>query len=295
MDTSSRNRWIIGSAVAVVILMSSMMYSVPEGRVAVVTLFGKPVRVAQNAGLKAKLPLPFERVIMLDARSRLYETRLTETLTKDKKNVILVTYAIWKVADPVRFVEAVAGIEGAEAKLDGVVTNAKNAVLGNYDFEALVSHEPDKQKLDSIEKDMLTDVQSEASSRYGINVVQIGLQRLSLPEENVRYVFDQMKAERAQYAAKFRAEGEKEAAKVRADTDLEAAKLRAEGEEKAEEIRGNAEAEAAKIYASAHKLDPEFYKFLRSLDSMDKMLGKNSTVVLDTDTPPFNVLKNPGR
>ena len=104
-----------------------------------------------------------------------------------------------------------------------------------------------------------------------------------------------LKAERAQYAAKFRAEGEKEAAEIRADTDLEAAKLRAEGEEKAEEIRGNAEAEAAKIYASAHQLDPEFYKFLRSLDSMDKMLGKNSTVVLDTDTPPFSVLKNPGR
>ncbi len=294
MDPTSRNRWIVAISVAAVIILSSMLFSVPEGRMAVITLFGKPVRTYTTAGLKVKLPVPFERAIILDARSRLHETRLTETLTRDKKNVILVTYTVWKIADPVRFVEAVWSIEGAESKLDGVVTNAKNAVLGRYDFAALVSKEPDEQRLDQIEADMLSDVKEEARQRYGVDVVQIGIQRLALPEENIRYVFDQMKAERSQYAARFRAEGEKEAARIRAETDLEAAKLRAEGEEKAEQIRGNAEAQAAKIDASAHQIDPAFYKFLRSLDSMEKILGKNATVVLDTETPPFDVLKKPG-
>lgn len=292
-------RWGIAALVALVILLSSMLFSLPEGRVAVITRFGAPVRVYKHAGLHMKLPPPFERSYELDARRRLYETRLTETLTRDKKNVVLVTYTVWRVSetedDPVRFVQAVGSIEGAESKLDGVVTNAKNGVLGNHDFAELVSSEAGEQRLDEIEAEMLADVKQEARLRYGIDVIQIGLQRLALPEANIPDVFDQMKAERAQYAARFRAEGDKEAARVRAETDLETAKLRAEGKEKAETIRGDAEAEAANIYAAAHKLDPGFYRFLRSLDSMEKMLDENSTLVLDTDSPPFDVLKNPNR
>lgn len=295
MQNLNWRRWGIAIAVVLIILLSSVVFSVPEGRMAVITRFGAPVRVYKQAGLHLKLPAPFERTYMLDARRRLYETRLTETLTRDKKNVILITYAVWQISDAVRFLQAVGSIAGAEAKLDGVVTNAKNAVLGNYDFAALVSKHPQEQRLDQLENEMLQDVSAEARLRYGINVAQIGLLRLALPEENIQYVFDQMKAERAQYAARFRAEGEKEAARVRAETDLEVAKLRAEGKEEAEKIRGNAEAEAAKTYASAHRLDPEFYRFVRSLDSLEKMLGENSTVVLDTDSPPFDVLKSPRR
>ncbi len=295
MQQAMWRRVAVALTVALVIILSSMLFSLSEGRVAVITLFENPIGVYDTAGLKWKLPYPFQRAYILDARSRLCETRLTETLTRDKKNVILITYSVWKIGEPIRFLQAVGNARSAEAKLDGVVTNAKNAVLGNYDFSALVSKSADGQRIDEIEKAMLEDVKQEARARYGIDVVQIGLQRLALPEENIEYVFDQMKAERAQYAARFRADGEKEAARVRAETDLQVAKLRAEGEEKAETIHGNAEADAAKIYASAHKLDPEFYTFLRSLDSLEKILGDEATVVLDTDSAPFDMLKNPGR
>jgi len=230
---------------------------------------------------------------ILDARRRVSQTALSETLTKDKKNVIMVTYTIWQVAHPVRFIQAAGDIPGTESKLDGVVTNAKNAILGNYDFSALVSRNPNEQKLDQIENDMLREVKNDAESRYGIRVVKVGFQRLALPEANVKFVFDQMRAERAQYAARFKAEGEKEASRIMSDTDLAVARLKAEGTQRAEEIRGKAEAEAAAIYASAHKLDPKFYRFLRSLDSMERMLDGQSTVVLDTDSAPFNVLKKP--
>jgi modulator of FtsH protease HflC len=290
-----RVRWGVAAIVVLTILLSSLLFSVPEGSLAVVTRFGAPVRVYRQAGLHTKLPLPFERAYVLDARKRLFETRLTETLTSDKKNVVLVTYAVWRIADPVRFLQAVGSTEGAEAKLDGVITNAKNAVLGHYGFSALVSKNPQEQRLDQIEQEMLADVRDEALNRYGVDLLQVGFQRLALPEDNTKYVFDEMRAERAQYAARFRAEGEREAARIRAETDLTTARLRADGAEQAEKIRGNAEAEAARVYAAAHKQDPEFYRFVRSLDSLKKMLGDNATVVLDTDSPPFNVLKHPGR
>lgn len=292
MTPSAWRRIVAATVVCTVIILSSMLFSLPEGRMAVITTFEKPVGVHRTAGLKCKLPYPFQKAYILDVRHRLYETRLTETLTRDKRNVILVTYAIWHIAEPVKFLQAVGTPEAAEVELDGVITNAKNAVMGRYDFAALVSANEKEQRVGEIEQAMLRDAAEAAVERYGIKITQIGLQRLALPEENIPYVFDQMKAERSQYAAKFRAEGEREAARIRAETDLEAARLRAEGNEQAERIRGEAEAEAARIYASAHRRDPEFYSFTRSLDSLEKMLGENATVVLDTDTAPFNVLKH---
>ena len=180
-------RWAVAVAVVIAVLLSSVLFTVPEGQVAVVTRFGAPVRVYQDAGLHAKLPVPFERAYVLDARCRLYETRLAETLTRDKKNVILVTYTLWRISDPVRFLQAVGSIAAAEAKLDGVVTHAKNAILGNYDFAALVASNPQEQKLDEIEaNNMLAEVREEAQRRYGAGGVQVGLQRLALPTKNVR-------------------------------------------------------------------------------------------------------------
>jgi len=292
-SSSNRNRLLLAVGIVGFLLLSTLMFTVPEGSAAVVTRFGAPVRVHRNAGLHFKMPSPFEQVYIRDARRRLSRTRLSESLTRDKKNVILVTYTVWKLDDPVKFLQAVGDIPGAEEKLDGIVSNAKNAVLGNYDFSALVSRTPAQQKIDKIENDMTSQIKAEAKNRYGIDVLEIGLQRLALPEENVRAVFDQMRAERAQFAARFKAEGDKRATQIRAEADLTAARLTAEGKQKSEEIRGRAEAAAAGIYAKAHKQDPNFYRFTRSLDSMQKIVGDQSTVVLDTQSPPFNVLKNP--
>lgn len=284
-------RVIVAAVVALVIALSSMLFALPEGRVAVITTFEKPVGVHSTAGLKFKLPYPFQKAYTLDVRHRLHETRLTETLTRDKRNVILVTYALWHIQDPVKFLQAVGTPEAAEAELDGVITNAKNAVMGRYDFSALVSADESEQHVGEIEQAMLHDAGKAATERYGVQITQIGLQRLALPEENIPYVFEQMKTERAQYAARYKAEGEREAARIRAETDLQAAKLRAEGNEQAERIRGEAEAQAARIYASAHRRDPKFYSFVRSLSALEKMLGASATVVLDTDSAPFKVLK----
>jgi len=285
-------RWIIGALAVLLITMSATAFTVRHQHVGLVTRFGKPTREAEP-GLHFKLPWPVEKVVTLDDRQRVFETRHSEMLTRDKKNVVLLSYAVWEIADPLTFYRAVGSRAGADEKLDGLVTNAKIGVLGNYDLSALVSTVPETLKVDQIERELLEAVAATARENYGIEVVHVGFKRLSLPEQNIASVFDQMRAERMKEAAKWRAEGEREAKKIRSQTDLEVAQITAEAEEKAARIRGDAEAEAASIYGAAHSADPEFYRWLRELQSLPEVLSSETTLILRTDSAPFRLLEDP--
>jgi membrane protease subunit HflC len=287
-------RWIVALGILTLIVAASVLVAVREGRVAVVTRFGAPRAVWHDAGLHAKWPWPVEQAWMLDARRRLFNSRFAETLTRDKKNIVVRTFVIWSVDEPLTFLQSVGDPATAEDRLDGLVTNAKNAVLGRYELAALVSTEPGRLKVSEIEADILADVRSTARERFGVDVHEVGLKQLGLPPENVPFVFEQMRTERRQFAARYRAEGEREAAAIRSQTDLDAAKVRAEGSQKGAEIRARAEAQAARIYAEAQSRDPELYRFLRSLDSLKLLLGSRATVILRTDTVPFTLLTTPG-
>ena len=104
-------------------------------------------------------------------------------------------------------------------------------------------------------------------------------------------VFDQMRAERRQFAAKFEAEGEREASRIRSEAELEAARIRAKGDEEKARIRGESAAQVAKTYADAHKINPELYRFTRSLESLDKIVTGGTSLILRTDSEPFSLLQ----
>ncbi|HTX40049.1 MAG TPA: hypothetical protein VME43_33750, partial [Bryobacteraceae bacterium] len=127
---------------------------------------------------------------------------------------------------------------------------------------------------------------------YGVDVEQIRLERLALPAENVTAVFEQMRAERRQFAAKYQAEGEQAASKIHSEAELEAARIRAKGLEEEARIRGESAAQVAKTYADAHRIDPELYRFTRSLDSLDKLVTRNTSLILRTDSEPFSLLQS---
>lgn len=274
------------------LLFSTCATVIHQNEQAVVTRFGKAVRVIDKPGLFWRWPRPIEKVYRFDNRIHTYETRYTETLTRDRRNIILVTFVAWRVADPLTFLQALGTVENAEEKLDGIVTHAKNTVLGEYDFASLFSMEKSKQKITEIEGEILQEVRDAAGKELGLEIVQVGFERLAFPEQNLDSVLQQMRAEREQYAAKYRAEGDQEASAIRSDTDLKVAQILAEAQRKADEIRGNAEAQAAQIYASVQKSDPEFYEFLQSLESLEKLLQGQSTVILKTDSPPFRILRS---
>jgi membrane protease subunit HflC len=286
-------RMTVGIVAVLVILLSSMAFSVRERSTVLVTRFGELVRTETDPGLHWKFPWPIDRAIAIDGRKRVFNTRHSEILTRDKKNAILLSSASWHVADPERFYKAVGTIEEGERKLDGIVTNAKIGVLGRYDLSALVSTNPDELRAEEIEAEILAAVQETARSKYGIDVDQVGFKRLSLPEGNIASVFDQMRAERKKVAAGFRAQGRRDAAILRSQTDLEVAEVVAAAREEAAKVRGESEAQAAEIYATAHDAAPELFAMLRQLESLEKVIGERSTLIMRTDKAPFSVLNGP--
>lgn len=292
----SRAQLILRVLIATIVLatlgISMFTFQVNENQLAVVTRFGEPVRIIDQPGLYRKLCWPLDRVHRYDRRLAFTEIRVSEALTRDKRNVILPMYTAWRIEDPLRFLEALGDPSTAPSKLDGLITSARNAVLGQYDFAQLVSTQPDQLKLAEIERRVLETTQPQARSAFGIRIEEVGLKRIALPEANTLYVFERMRAERAQYAAQARAEGRREADDLRARTDAQRTVLLADARRYAEETRGRAEAEAAKTYADAHGRDPEFYQFLRELQTLEAVARENTSVILDANDAPFRLLKS---
>jgi membrane protease subunit HflC len=285
-------RAVVGSLALAAILFSAMAVVVREGQALLVTRFGRPLRAATQAGLHWKLPWPIDQASLLDMRRRVYETGHTEMLTRDKKNIIARTFVVWRIGDPLAFTQAVGVEGGAEGKLDGLLTNAAIGTLGGHDLSALVSTNPADMQTDQIEAELLASTAPVALHNYGVTIEQIRLERIALPEENVSAVFDQMRAERRQFAAKFEAEGELEASRIRSEAELEAARIRAKGTEEQARIRGESAAKIAKTYADANRVNPELYRFTRSLESLDKLVRSNTTLILRTDSEPFSLLQS---
>jgi len=267
-------------------------FQVASNESAVLTRFGSPVRTLTAPGLYLKCPWPIDIVNRFDARLAFYDTRISEALTSDKRNVIVPVYLAWRIADPLRFLEALGTPAAAPAKLDSLATSARNTLLGRYNFQELVSTDPSKLKLGELEQRLAEIIRPQAREAFGIIIEDVGVKRIALPEANTLFVFDRMRAERGQYAARYRAEGRREAEELRAQADAEKTILLADAQKYAEETRGRAEADAAHIYADAHGQEPKFYQFLRELEALRKVTKDNTTLVLDTDTAPFNQLKS---
>jgi modulator of FtsH protease HflC len=292
MRTQRWLRAVMGTLALAAIVFSATAVVVRQGQAVLITRFGRPLRAATQPGLHWKLPWPIDRTLLLDMRRRVYETGQAEMLTRDKKNIIARTFVVWRIGDPLTFIQAV-GTEGdAEGKLDGLLTNAAIGTLGGHDLSALVSTNPSDLQMDQIESELLASTAPLALRSYGVDVEQIRLDRLALPAENVTAVFEQMRAERRQFAAKYQAEGEQAASKIHSEAELEAARIRAKGIEEEARIRGESAAQVAKTYADAHRIDPELYRFTRSLDSLDKLVTRNTSLILRTDSEPFSLLQS---
>jgi modulator of FtsH protease HflC len=293
--TQTSLRAVVGALALAAIVFHAMAVVVREGEAVLITRFGRPLRAALQPGLHWKLPWPIDQSSLLDMRRRVYETGHTEMLTRDKKNIIARTFVIWRIGDALAFTQAIGTEGGAEAKLDGLLTNAAIGTLGGHDLSALVSTNPADLQVDQIESELLASTAPMALRSYGVAIEQIRLERISLPEVNVSAVFEQMRAERRQFAAKFEAEGEKEASRIRSEAELEAARIRAKGAEEQARIRGESAAQVAKTYADAHRVNPELYRFTRALDALDKLITANTSLILRTDSEPFSLLQNKER
>lgn len=288
--TALRFALILSAGLAVV--FSACGFILSETEQGLVLRFGKPVRVLEKSGFYFRLPAPIERIVRVDRRLHHADIRLSETLTRDQRNVVVPVFFTWRVADPLLFHTSVRDVENGRSKLDALVTSARNSVLGRHAFADLVAEEGDGASLPGLEAEMLALSASDAREQFGIELLSTGITQIQLPEANTESVFRRMRAERKREATQYRAEGRAKAAEMKAEADKQATGLIADAKRQAEEIRGQAEAEASDLYAQAHGQDPSFYRFLRELQSLRTVVDRNTTVVLDTGIAPFHWLKS---
>lgn len=280
-------------AIILIFIGTLVLYTVDTTEYVVVTQFGDPVRVNDTPGLKAKLPDPIQSVQRLDKRIQVYQTNSIELLTLDKKSISLDYYGTWKITDPVLYLKTVKDQIGAEARLSDVFSSSLGVQLGKFNLEQLVNTDRTKLQLDEM-VNAAVDYAKSRASEYGIEIMDAQIRVLNFPEANKQSVYDRMSAEREQMAQKYRAEGSEEASKIRSDAEKEQQLILAEANKQAQQLRGEGDAEAIRIYGEAFQRDPEFYEFIRTLETYEKTIDGNTTLVLPSTAEILKYLGGSG-
>ena len=198
--------------VLVALFLISATFQVDETNQAVITQMGKPVRTVQEPGLYFKIPYPIQDVNRFEDRLLVYDSAPTEIITQDKKNLVIDNYALWRIINPLKFMQAVNDENGAQSRLDDIIYSMLRVELGKYDLHDIVATSREEIM------ETVTRMCNDKALDYGIEVLDVRIKRADLPEENEKHVFDRMRAERQRIANQYRSEGEEEAVKIRAQT-----------------------------------------------------------------------------
>ncbi|MFH1905582.1 MAG: protease modulator HflC [bacterium] len=296
----------------ILIAMSGVMYVVDETKQVVITQFGKPVgNPITNAGLHFKKPFI--------QKARYFEKRLLEwdgdpnqIPTNDKKYIWVDATARWKIVDALKFLQSVNNEMGAHARIDDIINSATRDTITRHLLvetvrnsnrivdevkevgkdviitdEALERIEVGRNKLEEI---ILHDAK-ELAPKYGIELVDVRIKRVNYVEDVRRKVYDRMISERKRAAEQYRSEGQGRRAEIDGQRGKELKLITSEAYRQAEGLKGKADAEVIGIYAAAYNQDPEFYSFLKTLETYKKTIDENSTIILTTDSDYYKYLK----
>ncbi len=274
----------------IVLALVFTMFQVRETESALVMTFGKATRQITTPGLYFKWPPPIESYQKFDSRSRGLVAEMGETPTKGAVPIIVNTFIVWRIAEPLAFFNAVGTPAEAESKLLSQISDAQNKVIGRHDFSEFVNSDPSKIKFDDIEKEMLAEIQKSVRADYGIEVRSLGIRQLKISEDVSKAVFERMKAERNRRTEATIAEGNAASKKIITDAQSMQTELLAAAEARAKAIRAQGDAEAAQYYKLLEQ-DPQLAMFLRDIDAMKKILEQRSTIVISADTEPFKLLR----
>jgi membrane protease subunit HflC len=223
----------------------------------------------------------------MERRVMTSDTPPAEYLTLDKKRLVADPVTRWRIIDPLVYFKTVHDENGAKARLDDIINSEMRRELASRDFGEIIGNARDPMM------QRVAGSVRQQTKEFGIEIVDVRIKRADLPKEVQESVFARMRAERDRVAKQYRSEGEEEAAKIRADTDKEKTILLAKAYETAQKNRGEGDAESIKIYAEAYGRSPEFYSFMRSLDTYEKSLDSKTTLVLSTGSDLFQYLAQP--
>jgi membrane protease subunit HflC len=279
----------IGLAVAVLLGLLGSVYVVREDQTAMVLNLGKVVRADIKPGLHFKVPL-METVRVFDRRFQVLDTAPARYFTAEQKDVSVDFFAIGRISDVRSYYRATGGDATlANARLAPIITDSLRNQINSRTLQQLVSG--DRTELIA---NQLTGI-NKAVKELGMEIVDLRIKQIDLPTDSqvINDVYERMRAQRKQEAAKLRAEGEEQSLTIRAQADRDSTVIVAEAERDAQQLRGAGDAEAARIYGKAGSADPSFYAFYRSLEAYrGSMADGNGVIVLDKNDPFLQYLKS---
>ena len=271
--------------IAFVIFMSSFVVTKP-GEYRVIKQFGRIVSVQKNDGSSygVSFKVPFiQSETVISSKMRLSDLPVSDVMTSDKKSMIADCFVMWKIEDPVKFIQKLSGsVQNAESRISSNVYNALKNVISSLSQEEVISGRDGKLA------QILTERLGTNLEAYGVKVAKIETKMLDLPDENKDAVYNRMISERNNIAASYTAQGEQQAQEIKNDTNEKVTVLLAQAEKQAATLVAEGEAEYMKILSEAYidESKADFYGFVRQLDAVKKTLknGEN-TIVLDKDSP----------
>ena len=307
-----KSRYVFWGVVALVgiIVLSNGFYTVDETEQVIVTQFGKPIgEPVTRAGLHWKVPF-IQATHFFDKRILAWDGDPNQIPTKDKKYIWVDVTARWRIADPLKFLQSVGNETAALGRLDDVVdavtrdlvsdnvllemVRNSNRQFTSFDVE-LTRDTTVVAELIELGRDYITrqilEQARELVPQYGIALVDVRIKRINYVEEVRKKVYERMISERKRIAERYRSEGQGQMAEIEGKRERELQRIRSEAYQKAQEIRGRADAEATRIYANAYNRDPEFYSFLKTLETYRATVDTSTTLLLTTESDYLKYLK----
>jgi len=312
MSASTRTIVLIAVGLVVLLVLVDAVFVVSETNQVIITQFGEPIGGPTNtAGLHLKAPF-IQKTNYFEKRWLEWEGFPNQIPTKDKKYIWVETYARWRIHDPLVFFQRVRDERGAHSRLDDIVDGETRNAIAKFDLievvrstnrefelteesailelsEMITKIEVGREKVAQI----ILEAASKITPQFGVELRDVRIKRINYVDEVQQKVFDRMIAERKRIAAKYRSEGDGKSAEIRGQKEKELKRIQSEAYRKAQEIKGKADAEATRIYAQAYSVDPEFYQFLKTLETYRTSLDSETWLLLSTDSEFLKFLKGP--
>ena len=299
------------SIVAIIILASATFYVVDIKSQAVITQFGKPVKVVTEPGLNIKTPF-VQKVRYFEKRIMEWDGEPSDILTRDKENIDVNTWARWKIVDSLKFYTSLGMESRGQGVLDEVIESAVKNIVSSYTLNEILRDTNRKleyttkelEKAEMAKRVNITEGRGKLvgqiktmanhglSERYGLELIDVRIKHINYVQTVIPKIFDRMRSERIRIASKYESEGRREEAEILGGMKKELDGIESEGYKTAAETRGEADAEVIMIYANAYNKAPEFYSFTKTLETYEKTIDKNTRLYLNTDSDYYQYIKS---
>lgn len=269
--------------ILIVAILISNAFIMKPNEYGVIKEFGKIVKVIDTDGLKFKVPF-IQTLTKLPKYVLFYDVPATEINTFDKKRILVDYYTLWKITDPFSMLETLKTIDGAEARLSDIMYSNVRNELGKLEYGAIINADDNRRgNIDKIVQDDINKILEENGN--GIEVVDIQIKRIDLPESNEQSVYKRMISERASKAQEYLSQGDAEKTKITANADREVAEIIAKTNREAQEIIAAGEKEAAKTYNESYGQDEEFFKFYTTINSYKTSINDETVIMVPINSP----------